>query len=228
MHLGYSNPLSEYRMKGRDDIPLQVCSEEKDLGVLVDSQLLFSSHVDKTVNKAQGILGAMRRSFQFIDVKMFSTLYKAMVRPHLEYANVVWSPHLQKNVQKLEKVQRRATKLVPSLTHLPYRVRLQQLKLPSLAYRRDRGDMIQVYKIITGINHLKPELFFDMAINKICTRGHSLKLNKTHNRLDIRKYSFSQRVINNWNSLPESVGSAESLNLFKNKLDEHWKDRMYA
>ena len=85
-----------------------------------------------------------------LDKEMFLTLYKSLIRPQLEYANQVWSPRLSKHVTMLENVQRRATQLVPELKELNYEERLRTLKLPTLAYRRLRGDLIEVYKIMSG------------------------------------------------------------------------------
>ncbi|XP_072039474.1 uncharacterized protein [Amphiura filiformis] len=131
---------------------LKVRAEEKDLGVIFDPTLKFSKHVGTISNKANRIVGLIKRTFDYMDEDMFRPLYKTLVRPHLEYANCVWSPFLQKDITAIEKVQRRATKMIPSFRELPYEMRLRRLNLPTLAYRRLRGDMIQVYKIMHGIN----------------------------------------------------------------------------
>ena len=75
-----------------------------------------------------------------------------MVRPHLEYGNVVWGPNYQGDIKRLEKFQRRATKIVTAIKDLPYVKRLTELKLPSLVYRRRRGDMIIMYKIMNRLS----------------------------------------------------------------------------
>ena len=77
-------------------------------------------------------------------------LYKALVRSHFDYAMAVWSPHLVKYINAIEGIQRRATKMIPTLKNLAYPERLKKLKLPTLAYRTARGDMIEVYKIVNG------------------------------------------------------------------------------
>ena len=122
------------------------------------------------------------------------------------------------------KKYRRATKLVISLKHLPYTERLQRLKLPTLKYRRLRGDMIEVFKIIHN--------FYDScAVVKLnfhplsITRGNKFKLQKFNCHYNIRKYSFGSRVVNVWNSLPDYVVEAESVNAFKNRLDKHWSNQ---
>ena len=150
------------------------------------------------------------------------TLYTSLVRPHLEYANTVWSPYLAKDIRDLEAVQRRASKLVPSLKNLSYPDRLHKLRLPTLTYRRQRGDLIETYKILHQIYHIDPNHFFRRSATTR-TRGHSLKLEKPRASTSVRLRTFSNRIVNSWNSLPEEVASAPSLNSFKNRLDKYWR-----
>jgi ribonuclease P/MRP protein subunit RPP40 len=133
MHLGSRNMNFSYNM---GDCCLDLVSVEKDLGVLVDGKLNFSDHINAAVSKANRLLGLIKRSFLYMDKALLKALYIAIVHPHLEYANTVWHPSLQKHVHQLEKAQRRATRLVPELRLLPYEDRLRQLELPSLVYRR--------------------------------------------------------------------------------------------
>ena len=109
-------------------------------------------------------------------------LFTTMVRPHLEYGNVIWSPRFRRDRLEVEKIQRRATKLIPPLRNMPYSDRLEALKLPSLYHRRRRGDMMQTFKILKGIDRLDPGDFFSLA-DKSLTRGHSLKIVKQRSRL---------------------------------------------
>ena len=154
---------------------------------------------------------------------MLVQLHKSLIRSHLEYANTVWSPINKADIDHLERVQRRATKLVPELRKLSYPERLRQLKLPSLVYRRQRGDMIETYKILKGLVDSTNGSPLHLA-ERGRTRGHSLKLKKTQCRMAVRQHAFSQRVVNNWNLLPETVVTAPTLNTFKNRLDRHWSD----
>ena len=85
----------------------------------------------KKINKAYSILGVIKRNFKFLPEKSFVMLYKSMVRSHLEYAQSVWSPHLQSHLKSIEKVQMRATKMIARLRDLPYQDRLQELHLPT-------------------------------------------------------------------------------------------------
>ena len=144
-----------------------------------------------------------------------------MVRSHLEYANAVWSPYKQKYIEKVEKVQKRATKLLSSNKGLKYEDRLKKLNLPTLVYRRHRGDMIETYKIIHGIYNVYCTLHLLLSHNAL-TRGHRFKLFHLHVHYDSRKYFFVNRIISLWNNLPDYVVTADTVNSFKSRLDKHW------
>ena len=153
---------------------------------------------------------------------MFLNLYKSLVRPHLEYATLIWSPLYKKDRKIIENVQRRATKLIRCCKNLSYPERLKKFRLPSLEYRRERSDLVQVYKILHGIDRIGKDKLFTMATFRT-TIGHPMKLYKERPRLNIRANSFSNRVANTWNQLQESVAMAPSLNAFKGRLNAHWK-----
>ena len=125
-------------------------SEEKDIGVIIDEYLSFDTHISKKCKKATSVFAMLRRSFSFMDAEMFTPLYKSMVRTHLEYASSVWAPYKTKHIKQIEAVQRRATKQLPGMKNLTYPERLKKLKLPTLSYRRKRGDMIELYKLTSG------------------------------------------------------------------------------
>ena len=114
----------------------------------------------------------IRRSFLYLDEYIFLRLFKALVRPHLEYAQSVWCPWRYKHIDPLENVQRRATRLVPSLKSLSYEERLRKLNLPTLVYRRARGDMIETFKILKIYDRSVTPLF---ELNISRTRGNSFK-----------------------------------------------------
>ncbi|KAK6167371.1 hypothetical protein SNE40_021416 [Patella caerulea] len=130
-----------YNQNG-EKIILEYSEGEKDIGVLVDRALNFSKHIQQQVNKANSIMGLIRRTFTHLDETTFKYLFQALVRPNLEYAAAVWSPHRKNDINSIENVQRRATKLIPSLKNLEYQERLRKLKMPTLTYRRRRGDII--------------------------------------------------------------------------------------
>lgn len=154
---------------------------------------------------------------------MFKLLFKSLVRPHLEYASSVWSPYKQKDIDFIENVQRRATKLIPGLKHLAYPERLQRLNLPTLQHRRIRGDLINTFKIVNNIydNRVTQNIFQMEESSR--TRGHTKKIFKKRCRLEIRKNFFSFRVIDNWNSLPQNIVDAKDVKQFEILLDNFWK-----
>ena len=148
---------------------------------------------------------------------MIKKLFDSLVRPVLEYGNCVRSPRFKMDIVKIEQVQRRATRLIPELQDKTYQDKLRALKLPSLYFRQKRSDMIQTFKIIKGFDRIPADKIFQFS-NSV-TRGHSFKLQKKSCRLDVR--------VNNWNGLPPNVVNAETVNQFKDRLDSHWRHRMY-
>ena len=228
MHIGTHTTGPHYytMQNGNNKVVLETLVCERDLGVHVDYQLKFDKHIQKIVNKANAMVGLIRRTYKFLDHQNFVLLYKALVRSHMDYATAVWSPYKVKYIQQLEGVQRRATKMLPGMRDLSYTERLKILKLPTLAYRRARIDMIETFKIAKGIydSDIVPCLPFVANTNdSIVTRGHQYKLFKNRFYKDIGKFSFTNRIITNWNNLPEKVVMAKSINSFKNRLDKAWK-----
>ena len=122
----------------------------KDLGIIVDENLRFSSHIIDKVDKANQIMGIIRKSMVYLNKHSFNLLCKSLVRPRLEYGNVVWSPFLKSDITLIENVQRRATRYVPVINKLEYQERLEALNLPTLQYRIFRADIIEMYKITHG------------------------------------------------------------------------------
>ncbi len=223
LHLGFNNPQHQYTLDGA---PLAEVKEEKDLGVVIDSELKFHSHVSQAVKKASRMLALIRRAFSCHDEDTIPHLFKGLVRPLLEYGNLIWHPQFMMDVKEVEKVQRRVTKMVPIYKDLPYEERLKVLKMPSLQYRRKRGDMIQVFKIVRRIDRLDPADFFEFPPYP-ATRGHRAKIYKQRCRLKVRENAFSQRVVNDWNSLSDEIVSAETVNQFKARLDRYWVGERY-
>lgn len=106
-----------------------------EIGVIIDDRLKFSEHTAKKVSKANKVEGTIKKAFTALDADIFKQLYVALVCPHLEFANQVWSPYLVKGVEALEKVQQRATRILPNMKHLTYEEKLLAMNLPSLSYR---------------------------------------------------------------------------------------------
>ena len=220
LRIGRTTEHYKYTMGGQE---LMLTAVERDLGVQIDSELKFRKQASAAVAKASQIMAVIRRSFQNIDKFTLPLLYKTLVRPHLEYCNIIWGPFNRADQKLVERVQRRATKLVREIRGLTYQERLGELKLPSLYYRRRRGDMITVYQILHGGVDLVPERFFEFATARD-TRGHAWKLVKPQAATRVRRQAFSIRVINDWNALPATVVASSSITQFKSRIDTHWAD----
>jgi len=219
MHIGHSIDTHYYMQQEGKKFELQSVTEERDLGVVISNDLKVSRQCICAASKANKVLGLVKRQFFNLDKTSFLILYKSFIRPHLEYAIQAWSPYLKKDIEHLEKIQRRATKLVQGLGSLPYEKRLEALKLTSLEKRRLRGDLIEVFKLVTGKENIDYTCLFQLDDACYNTRGHKFKLKKYRSRLDIRKNFFSNRVVSHWNSLPSHIVEADSVLTFKKRLD---------
>ena len=219
LHYGKNNPNISYKMKlGNDLVNVDSCNEEKDLGVSFDTDLNFDGHINRVVSKANQMLGIIKRSFEFLDKDIFLKLYKSLIRPHLEYANSVWCPYLKRQSVSIEKVQRRATKLIPGCEGMTYIQRLKYLNLHSLKGRRIRGDLIETFKIFNGFTNINTNNLFILS-NDTRTRNREHKIFIQHCNTNRRKFSFGHRVAITWNDLPNSFKCAKTINQFKNFLD---------
>ena len=207
---------------------LEHIDEEKDLGVIIDSELTFENHITTKVKKANQMMGLIRRVFSYMDKDIFLRLYPAFVRSHLEFSQAVWAPWRRKLVRLLESVQERATKLVGGLADLPYDQRLKVLGLTTLSYRRLRGAMIEVWKHINVYSTDTVPPIFKLVNRPIrTTTRHPLQLYPAIAKdgvTGVQTNSFYYRIVDTWNNLGNDVVIAESLNSFKNRLDNSWKD----
>ena len=152
-------------------------------------------------------------------------MYVAFVRPHLEYAQPVWAPHLRKHINLLESVQIRATKLVDGFHNLEYSERIKRLSLPTLVYRRRRGDMIEIFKHFHTYDKETISKSFNPGTRS--SRKHEFQLHRNRPQdgtRGIHTNSFYNRTQKIWNDLPADVVNAEDVNAFKNKLDKLWEN----
>jgi ribonuclease P/MRP protein subunit RPP40 len=199
--------------------------DEKDLGITVDSELKFEEHLAKKVKIANAIVGQMRRSFSYLDCDTFRRIFTAFARPHLEYGEAVWSPHLVRNINALENVQIRATKLVDGLSKLDYPERLKRLNLPTLVFRRRRGDIIEMYKHFH--NYDKVTLAPSFQPRSRLSRQHRFQLHTPQAKdgeTGFQANFFFQRTTKVWNELPRYVVEAIDVDEFKQRLDETWEN----
>src|SRR5271157_3639301 len=223
MHFGRNNVKAVYEIDGTK---LDEVDEERDLGVIMQKDLKCNQQCSRAVKTANRVLGMIKRTFTYLNKENMLLLYKSLVRPHLEYSVQAWRPYYRKDIDLIEKVPRRATKLIPQLKDKSYEERLIFLDLTTLETRRLRGDLIEVFKIFKGYDDLQPSKFFYLSTN--LTRGHSFKLFKGRFNLDCRKFVFSQRVVDVWNSLDEDIIACDSLNGFKNRIDKFLKGRGFV
>ena len=172
---------------------------------------------------ANRTLGLIKRTIKSRSKDIIIKLYKALVRPKLEYCVQAWRPFLRKDIESIERVQKRASRMITECRGQSYESRLKVLGLTSLEERQTRGDLIQVFKLMKGFDNINYREFFQLADHSR-TRGHRFKITKVMSRLEIRRNFFSQRVVNKWNELPLCVVEAESVNAFKNRLDKYWKN----
>ena len=194
---------------------------EKDIGVHVDDNLSFKDHIYTKITKANAVMGFIRRTFDYFAQNMFLQIFKSLVRPLIETSVAVWAPSKRTDIADLERVQRRATKQVPGLKQQEYSKRPKKISLPTLVFRRLRGDMIEIFKIMAGIYDDEVAPTIPRATN---TPGDTKKNFIRGARLNLRKNFFTVRVGQVWYKLPDEVVMAKDINALKRLLeDKHWK-----
>ncbi|GAB0206516.1 hypothetical protein GRJ2_003117200 [Grus japonensis] len=208
LHVGWGNPKHDYRLCG-----VWIESSPED-----DESLNMSQQCALAAQKAIHILDCIKRSVTSMSREVILPLYSPLVRPHLEYCVQLWGPQYRRDMELLERVQRRAMKLIGGLEHLSYEDRLRELGLFSLEKRRLRGDLIAAFQYLKGAYRKDGEgLFIRECSDR--TRGNGFKLKEGRFRLDVRKKFFTVGVVRHWNRVPREVVDAPSLEVFRARLD---------
>ena len=212
-------------------VPLEESSCERDLGVHISSDLRWKIHIDMIASKANRVLGMLVKTFTSRDTYLWKLLYVSLVRPHLEFASSVWNPYLKGDIDTLEKIQMRASKIPLELRKLPYEKRLEIWKLTTLEERRIRGDLIQMYKVLNGFESLDwytgPR--FAPVTQTRSAHSNSNRLirenfpskacNDFGHFVSVRHEFFLNRTTQYWNNLSNSQILTNSLNSFKARID---------
>ena len=213
LYIGNSNPKHVYSLY--DHILLE-CNEIKDLGIILSSNLSCSPHCQSVVKKAFRVSNLILKCFHSKSFDLMIKAFLVYVRPILEYATVAWNPWLIKDIRLIENVQKRFTKRILSNKSLNYSERLHFLNIESLELRRIYFDLSMVYSIANS-DILPFDDFF--ILNKNNTRKlHNFKLVVPKSTYDVRKYDFSNRVINVWNALPENIVTSQTSKQFMTGL----------
>lgn len=203
---------------------LSIVTSVRDLGVIISSDFKSVQDTNKKVASASRLLWAIRRSFSTMAPEVFKILFSSHVRPILEYGQPATFPQTKGEADRIERVQRRGSKWIKNIRHLPYEQRLSSLNMFSLCYRRRRGDLIFTRRILRGQYGEELSKFFHRNTDGP-TRGHSQKLYKPR-RLRLRpSATLSTRVINDWNNLPSEVVEANGEDCFKRLLDDYSRSK---
>ncbi|KFQ74535.1 hypothetical protein N335_12491, partial [Phaethon lepturus] len=215
LHLGRGNSRYQYSLRD-EGIEEQPCRE--DLGVLVGEKLDMSQQRSLAAQAANRIAGCIQSSVASRPREGILPLYSALVRPHLQYCIQLWSPQHRKDMDLLEWVKRRVTKMIRGMEHLCYEDRLRELGLFSLGKRSLWGHLIAAFQYFKGAYKKDGDRLFSRAC---CdrTRGNGVKLKEGRFRLDRRKKFFTARVVKPWHRLPREVVDAAPLETSQVRLD---------
>ena len=227
LRCGPSNPdqLQRFYRIGGNVLPF--VSFSPDLGITVDLSLKFHMHISQVVGKAAGLAANILRSTCNRQPEFMRELFITHVRPILDYSSCVWNTGYILDLKKLESVQRSWTRNVAGLEDSPYSERLRSLELYSIKGRLIRADILKVWKIFHGKSSILPDEIFSLS-PLLNTRGHGFKLSHERCRLAVRQKFFAVRVVQRWNSLPESLVSLDCIDSFKRGLHSFLGDLLYS
>ena len=235
MHLGRSNPRAIYTMNG---VAISETHKERDLRIWVDSSLKPSTQCEVAAKNANQVLGLITKSFHYRTKSTLIPLFKSLVRPKLEFSAAAWSPWLEKDIECLEKVQRRLIRMLSNVRSSTYEEKLKDAGLTLLKDRRERGDMIEAYKTINGFNNVDKSSWFEIADpvqSRQNTRSTSAidddgeevnrsSLLRERARTNLRNQSYRFWTARSWSLVPDAIRNSKTVNGFKNAYDA-WKTK---
>ena len=222
MHIGKNNPCHSYHLDGN---LLPTVDSEKDLGITVSKTIDWGEHVSNIIKKAKAVTAWVSRSIVSRSPEVMSKIYKSLIRPHLEYCVQLWSPLPSHGnwglILEIEDVQRSFTRMIDGIGLLSYENRLKALNLTTLLERRARGDLIETFKIRSGLVDYGQKLF------KISRNGNNL-VSRPGDQNKFKHSFLSRRVIQYWNKLPNDIKSVKTVDSFKNKLQTYKRNNLSA
>ena len=208
---------------------LNLSKSERDLGVIVHKVLSYEEHIFAICNKATRMYGWLTRTLVTKDTLVMIRVFKALIRPILEYASTVWSPTHVGLILKLESIQRKVTKFAfRNNPVLEYSDRLRLSKLPTLVWRRLFLDLLMVHRILHGEATLRKELFkLSSEISSTNLRRHCFTIYKDSFSCNIYKHHFAIRVVDEWNALPHDLLNVVNFTIFKKQLKMYLLSNKY-
>jgi len=215
LRIGYNNLSFPYKV---GNINISAKPSCRDLAVNVSNDFSFSDHCNKIARTAHFRRRQFQQSFACKEIDFQVYLFCTYIRSLVEHNSVIWSPHLLQDIDKVEDVQRKFTKYLQGLYNVTYLQRLDYLGIESLELRRNKKDLVYVYKIINSLVECDLNDFF--TFNYMSTRGHNLKINIQFSRVNCRKYIFVNRAAPIWNNLDASIVNCRTLQKFKCELDK--------
>ena len=180
-------------------------SSVKDLDVVFCNNVNFRNHYESMCKKANSLCALIFRSFESLDPSFLISLFNVYVKPVLEYCSCVWSPHLKKDIDMIERVQRKFTKRIPTLHNLSYNDRLAYLNIQSLEHRRLYIDIVTLYKIVHGFINVNIHDIGISPVTQHSLRKYGLGLKVVKPLTSLRMFSFANRSYKLWNLLPKNI-----------------------
>lgn len=213
LHIGNNNPRRSIKIGANE-----VRSENyvRDLGVIISENLQMNKHHQHVISKASMMANLIYRTFISRSEDFLVSMFKTYVLPKLNYATLLYSPHVKQDIEDIETVQRNFLKRIPSMRYNSYEERLERAQLITLEERRVVDDLVFAYKCLHGQVNLSKDIL--TLSHNTQTRSNGRKLKKDKFRTDIRKYFFTNRVVDIWNQLPKDIANAPTVGSFKTKL----------